>query len=245
MEKTPPIESGIPLVVGLPKHVVAAFGHTFDVNGLDDLSVKNGIASTAGFCSGLIVNDDNFQPYQHLGLEKTPESKYSFKDIDSFIVPLPEKVFLGAEDFEEVALKVLAREDIGYDALSEQLREEALICRMFLTTVKSFKKKLAERGMGHESVESVYRDIPLPHFIWICEISTREEYKRGNVLGEIIWDATRNSHEPDGWIAIHYPEKLMFDAGSALNQPQEIQTLNLTGAESYPLYRSNLEEIRS
>ena len=97
--------------------------------------------------------------------------------------------------------------------------------------------------MGNKLVEEVYRNLPLPHFIWVCEISQQSIYP-DNVLGEIIWDATRNAYEPDGWIALHYPEMLIVDRGSALNAPPDLVSFTLTDSTEYPIYRSNLRDVQ-
>jgi len=97
--------------------------------------------------------------------------------------------------------------------------------------------------MGSTLVEQIYRNLPLPHFIWVCEISHLTLYPE-RVLGEIIWDATRNAYEPDGWIALHYPETLIVDRGAALNGPPELLNFTLKEWSTYPVYRSNLEEIK-
>ena len=98
--------------------------------------------------------------------------------------------------------------------------------------------------MGNPLVEEMYRQLPLPHFVWVCELSNSVEYAAGNIFGEIIWDATRNVWETEGWIAIHYPESLLIDVGSALNGLQKIRNFDLTGGKNtYPMYRSNLKEL--
>jgi hypothetical protein len=96
--------------------------------------------------------------------------------------------------------------------------------------------------MGHVTAQGAYRNLPLPHFIWVCEISHASLYP-DKVLGEIIWDATRNAYEPGGWIALHYPEVLIADLGSALNGPQGLQKFDLDKSTPYPVYRSNLTVI--
>jgi hypothetical protein len=163
--------------------------------------------------------------------------------VESFVVPLPDKVFLPAEGFEKVATTILTGTQAGYQALSGQIASATPLLRLFLTTGQSFKKRLSERGMGHATAQEVYWNLPLPHFIWVCEISHASTYP-DKVLGEIIWDATRNAYEPDGWIALHYPEIIAFDAGSALNGPQRLEKFPLDHSTSYPVYRSNLKEIR-
>lgn len=171
------------------------------------------------------------------------ESDYEFKDIQSFVVPLAEKIFLPAESFQKVVTMILERQDLSYRTLSPTLAASPLLLRLFLTTGKSFKKRLTERGMGHPMVEGFYRNSPLPHFIWICEISHRDLYLEQQIWGEILWDATRNAYEPDGWIALHYPEILVVDNGSTLNRPQKLERLNLKDSRPYVVYHSNLEEI--
>jgi hypothetical protein len=59
--------------------------------------------------------------------------------------------------------------------------------------------------------------------------------------GEVLWDATRNEHEVDGWIAVHYPEFLALDLGSALNKFPLIKKFNLDSHTSYDPYKKNLE----
>jgi hypothetical protein len=96
--------------------------------------------------------------------------------------------------------------------------------------------------MGHDLVAAVYRDLPLPHFIWVCEVSNRTIYP-DKVLGEVIWDATRNPHEPKGFLAVHYPEILVFDWGSALNSESDLVQFDLGSGVEYPIYTHNLEEV--
>lgn len=99
------------------------------------------------------------------------------------------------------------------------------------------------RRMGNSVVEDTYRDIPLPHFVWVCEISTVDAFARHEIYGEILWDATRNAQEPNGWIALHYPEVFVADIGSALNGRQHLRRVDLKDSTTYPLYKSNLQEI--
>ncbi len=235
------IESGIPVLATVPGHVVVLNGHCSDFTNL--ASIKSATFTT-DFCTGVTVNDDNASPYQIVPEKSCGHQGVKFCDIQEIVVPLAEKIFLTAENFEKVVVKVLDDPRVGVETLSPALDKETLVLRMFLTTVKSYKKQLVINGKGDPQVQKTYRELPLPHFIWVCEISTPSEYAQGNVLGEIIWDATRNVWETEGWIAIHYPEVLLIDAGSALNGSQEIFTFSLTQAgKAYPMYRSNLKEV--
>jgi hypothetical protein len=241
------IESGFPVLACLADHVVVAFGHRSDYS-----ITPTGTATffTSEYNIAFVVNDDNEVPYQLLNKSGTisdagaQSSQYKFSDIQEFIVPLPETVFLPAESFKTVVTTILENDpDLGYRKLSPSLKNSRLVLRLLLTTGHSFKKHLASRKMGHPVVETAYRNIPLPYFLWVCEISTIDAYSSHQIHGEILWDATRNAYEPNGWIALHYPEILVLDLGSALNEHQSLGQFPLEHSVTYPVYRNNLESI--
>ncbi len=239
------IESGIPVLAGLKEHVLVAFGHR------SDFSIKpptSGTLFTSLYNNAFVVNDDNTIPYQILHRTKSvsgpQSSKYTFNDIIEFIAPLPEKVFLPAESFQTVVIAILEKSsEFAYKQLSPCLKNERLVLRLFLTTGKSFKQHLGTRQMGNPTVEEVYRNLPLPHFLWVCEISTVDAFSRHEAYGEILWDATRNEREPNGWIALHYPEILVVDSGYAFNREQEFERFDLNNSLTYPIFKHNLRAI--
>ena len=238
------IESGIPVLISLEKHVVVGFGHKSDYSA--GPSGAGGWIFSSSFNRSFVINDDNAVPYQLLHDKKSGaegESKFEFGDIRSFVAPLAERIFLPAESFQTVVTAILNRHETGYKALSPTLSASPLLLRLFLTSGKSYKRTLAERGMGSKTVETMYRNLPMPHFIWVCEISHASLFQNFQTLGEILWDATRNAYEPDGWIAVHYPEVLIVDVGSALNQKQDIRKFSLQKSVAYSVYRGNLKEI--
>ncbi|MDX2186718.1 MAG: hypothetical protein SFV32_07290 [Opitutaceae bacterium] len=246
------IESGFPVFAMLQGHVVVALGHHSDYTA--KLPTAKRFVKSSYFNRSFVVNDDNFFPYQRI--EPKPAivatktnpmiSGYSLEDVVAFSVPLPEKVFLAAEEFHALVDNLLSDHRMGIDAHSPILQNApVIIIRQFLTTCRSFKQHLQDRGMGSAVVRDVYYDIPLPHFIWVCELTTPNLYESGkqHVWGEVLWDATRNAHEPAGFIAVHYPEKLWIDAGSALNQSADINEWSIDKPTPYPLFRSNLLEL--
>ena len=244
------IESGIPVLAAFNNHVVVLFGHVSDYTALTSAHPESGcnFIYSSALNYAYVGNDDNGVPYQLIskGARQQRSLSYMSRPIDQieqFVAPLPEKVFLPAENFETLVNAILVRNDFGYITLSPIIASATPILRLFLTTGRSYKRRLTERGMGNALVEEIYRNLPLPHFIWVCEISHQSIYP-ANILGEIIWDATRNAHEPDGWIALHYPEVLIVDRGSALNCPPELVSFELTGSTPYPIYRSNLRDIQ-
>lgn len=240
------IESGLPLLVTVPGHVIVSYGHSSDYSRVWPVPAA-GFVYSSYFNRSFVVSDDNAFSYQLLretGPATAHDSKFKWADIEEFIVPLPEKVFLTADQAGKVIEILLRRPDTGIAAQSPALAGRKLMLRLFLTSSRSFKRRLYERGMGHATVATVYRNLPMPHFIWVCELADFDEYaKDKRVLGEVLWDATRNAHEPNGWIALHYPEKLIVDVGSAFNRPQEIAEFALGPIVSYSLFRSNLHSL--
>jgi hypothetical protein len=242
------IESGIPVILCSHNHAVVGFGHQSSYVREKIPQQRTNFSSC--FNHAFIINNDNCMPYQLLcetPLETSSalESQLSYKDIESFIVPLAEKIFLPAEAFQTLVTTFLDDPTFGYKKYSPTLTQnERLIFRLFLTSVQSFKKHLKNRGMGSNLVEEAYRNMPLPHFVWICEISTPDLYLQGKILGEIIWDATKNSYESMGCVAVHYPEVLLLDMGSALNKEQKFELFQLNGFTFYEVYRNNLKEVK-
>jgi hypothetical protein len=237
------VESGIPILAAFDSHVVVLFGHRSDYSNPAEANPVAGkpFIVSSQFNKAFVGNDDNGYPYQILNGAPGGMSK-QLADLRQFVAPLPERVFLPAESFHNVVTAILSRPDIGFKARSPIIAAAPPLLRMFLTSGKSFKRHLAERQMGSPTAEEVYRNLPLPHFIWVCEISHPDLYPR-QVWGEIIWDATRNAYEPDGWVALHYPEFLIVDWGSALNRRQDLILFSLPEPTAYPIYSNNLESL--
>jgi hypothetical protein len=242
------IESGIPIVAGLLNkgHAISLLGHVSDYC----LSLPAvGIGHSADYVTGWIANDDNHMPYQvvprvapvpgasgHLSL-------YLMHDIDSFVVPLYEKIYLSAEHIEKLALTVLNHAQYGLQPLSPSLPVADLVVRIFLTSSKSYK--CFRRGYPvSNQLDQLYLQLPMPKFIWVCELSTRALYPKGKVLGEILWDATANHHDPYAFLVIHYPEAIIVNNRDALTDDPGRFLLNdpLPVADAYDIYRNNLQE---
>lgn len=238
------IESGIPILAAFNNHVVVLFGHRSDFSShAASADPQQKILFSSGFNREFIGNDDNEFPYQALvDTVRTGSMNRPLSDVERFIAALPERVFLRAEGFEALVTNLLLESEVGFRKFSPTIARAKPILRMFLATGRSFKKRIANRGMGHRLVAEAYRNLPLPHFIWICEISHPEFYP-AKILGEVIWDATRNAYERDGWIAVHYPEFLALDAGAALNKPQNLVKFPLVAGVEYPIFENNLRRL--
>ena len=239
------VESGIPVLTSTSNHVVACFGHYSDYTKTVPGSLD--IVPSSFFNEGFIINDDNGVPYQQLcgssaSATGTPAA-ISLSQIEAFTAPLPARVFLAAEQFEAVASLLLQSAEFGIKSCSPTLDVKPVATRTFLTTGRSFKRHLDDRGMGNSRVFEIYRNMPLPHFIWVQELSTLDAYRSHRIYGEIIWDATRNVAEPSGWLALHYPEQLYVDSGSASNIERLVRKVDLDSSTDYPLMAHNLRAI--
>ena len=131
------IESGFPLLTTIDKHVFVTFGHTSEF-GTIPAPVTGKFRYTSCFNESLTICDDRCFPYQSLRRDSTRRtascSKVSFADINEFIVPLPEKVFLSAEAAQEAIENVLKDPETGIFKHSPSLAAGDLTLRLFLTS---------------------------------------------------------------------------------------------------------------
>jgi hypothetical protein len=238
------LESGLPLVVGLdPDHAVTTIGHTSDLS----LSLPAGQSFSDGYLTGLVINDDNSTPYQALprsGHEQrfatgSHLSDYRTSAIDSFVVPLYERIYLAAEDVERLALALVNDHLLG-PALARSLPLDDLVMRIFLTTSRAYKAERRRSPLPYD-LSRVYTQLPMPKFIWVSELSTKALYPDGKILGETIWDATASDGDYFSWLAIHYPELLLVN--DRTSGVAGISTRSFPGPQAYELYRHNLHWI--
>lgn len=193
------------------------------------------------------------------------------RDVTAFIVPLASRIVLPAEDFCAALARLMLAEvpAVAYnatdwekqmkpfrlDSASTALVGKGLTLRPFLTSCRNFKDELSRLGMGHSLVRDLYREMPLPHFIWVCEIRIAEEYgpDRNCCRGEILWDATVSRTERMGFLAVHYPDFFAYNrAATWENRPvtgphdiwvHEATDLPPRDFQPYPLSRSNLDTL--
>jgi hypothetical protein len=115
-----------------------------------------------------------------------------------------------------------------------------LVIRIFLTTSRGYKAGRRYAPLPH-GLSRLYTRLPMPKFIWVAELSTKALYPAGQVMGEVIWDATASDEDFFSWLIIHYPERLLVnDRVSAL---AGITERAFARPEPYNLYRHNLHEI--
>ncbi len=240
------VESGLPVVAGLSSHghAITVIGHVSDFSNIQ----PEAPGTSDQYLTGLVANDDNYMPYQVIRKDdsRLPGhwSDYKIEDIDFFIVPLYEKIHLSAEHVMKLTEVILTDRILGIDACSQVLKRSQLITRTFLTSSKSFKKFRRKKALLF-GISRVYAELAMPKFIWVCELSTPELYARGQVVGELIFDATANQYDRFAFLAIHYPDLLLLNDRSFLTDDPKrfsVHKVKFSGLSPYYCYINNLCE---
>ncbi|ADH86704.1 papain-like cysteine protease family protein [Desulfurivibrio alkaliphilus] len=242
------VESGLPVVAAMHgrQHAITIIGHRSDYT----LPVPKTPASSDIYLVGLIANDDNHLPY-HAIRKSDPKpddgywSKIKASEIDTFIVPLYEKIHLSAEHIIELSRHILSHEVFGLNACSKLLSPDEIITRTFLTSSKSFKRMRRGDAVPF-GISDVYCEMAMPKFVWVCEISTPELFKKGEIAGEILFDATANWLDRMAFLAIHYPDFfLLNDRDFLTDDPKRftIGNLDTDNIIPYRCYVNNLNKV--
>jgi hypothetical protein len=197
------VESGFPVLASYGGHVVTLIGHTINYN--KKIPAKKNKINSHEFLREYIVIDDNFYPYQLLGyrgkvnnygseyLKSSLKKEACIDGIITAVIPLPEKAFLTAEKAKKFASQLIPK----YTTTLKK-NNDKIVQRLFLTTGVSFKHRKKYNSVDVEKLKvtdpASFRilQVKMPHFIWVMELSTIDEYKKGTVSGEIIIDATGN-----------------------------------------------------
>ncbi len=223
------VESGLPVVAGLTRHshAITIIGHLSDFE-----NITPSLPSTSDhFLTGFIANDDNFMPYHAIRKnDPVPQghwSRYKIEDIDTFIVPLYEKIHLSAEHATTLLEAISSDAVIGINALSKLIRKNKIISRTFLTSSKSYKNFMRHNELPF-GISKVYREMEMPKFIWVCELTTLEFCREKRIVGEVIFDSTANPNDRFAFLALHYPDVLLLNDRSYLTNDPKRFSINRT-----------------
>jgi len=205
------VESGIPVIIGLVNgppttiaHAMICIGHSKIENQLIDnlveetytdpdiadkvVNKKLKVFDFDGIEKEFIFIDDNHPVYQKAFL-KTPAKYYNKVKWDTckithFIAPLYPKIYLEAYEAKSFAIRYL----LG--GLLPVVDNSEVFIRFYLTSSRSYKNEIALNPSVQDELKVIILETVMPKFIWITEISTKEDLKRNEALGLIIIDAT-------------------------------------------------------
>lgn len=175
--------------------------------------------STASGCEALIVIDDNIRPYSeyvfttgnknpYIMTVKRNDSAYQkIWTIDCFIAPLHKRMNMNAARAEQAVLELIKSPEINpckyfkectvpsNDEFKWGDKNNPLIYRLFLASSRHYRKERIEKHYNETECE-IYKlyclKVPLPQFVWVCELYDKEGYENNLAVGEIIIDATAN-----------------------------------------------------
>jgi hypothetical protein len=232
------VESGFPLFAALPsrEHAIAVIGY-----GLKDPDTKpfKKMRYSWDEVKSIVVVDDNFLPYLSVPHTKSLGPGYCTKDIDSFIVALPDKIFYPADAVDKLSpiLFKLAK------ALNLPSQNKTLI-RYFIATNSTFRKFIRERGSEFDpKLIQTIMALPFAKFIWIVELATAEDWAKGQISARAVLDATASLKDNcPFWLFHSRTAAFVFDRNlkGADGDPKAIRALKLSGMESTAFSRFDL-----
>ena len=233
------MESGIPVAVNLYPveggigHSVACIGHGKFNAGLEKKIEENEntkfsagnhrILNSADFYDEYVIVDDNKPVYS---IRKFGRFADGMKE-DSMVAPLYKHMFMEASQAYDVVSKILIHEDYGIERWAEGVLndKEDIVIRFFMASSASFKRFRIETLVGLAE-RVTYASIPMPRFVWVCELYRKEEYLRFvggedvkescspddlGAFAEIVIDATASARSMlGGLLLMHYPGKIAY-----------------------------------
>ena len=221
------VESGIPVALNLLPSGNIGSGHSIVCIGhgkLNDnlwgkaennkwISWKNRaschpIINSADLYDEYVIVDDNIPIYQCRNINEL-SALYLDMKLQNIAVPLYKRMFLDAPDASSIIRSVLHDEKIGIDVWTDKFLEknEDIVIRMFMASSHSLKN-FRVSTLKNEYIKATYAIIPMPRFVWVCELYRKSDYNNLEAFGEIVIDATSTAsigNDLKNIIMMHYP----------------------------------------
>jgi hypothetical protein len=251
------IESELPVITGIPEHVVVVIGHTYD----DGTRFNQGIHSMSEAVDSFIAHDDAAGPYQKLRVGTRPPNKKKGEsiefltlrgeEVDVFIVSFPKRVHMYWEDARDTArlwideINQYATGILELDGITIWDRDdiESLVLRSYLRLSSDFKADLLApkpEKQRNWQIIARYKCMQMPKYIWVVELSRNSDlvgisFDDRKIRGEIILDSTGNRHVPEETLLAFHLDGKMFIPRKA-EKPAELIVVDSTPYS--PLLRS-------
>ena len=271
------LESGMPVAVGLDYgaigHSIVCIGHGKCTKDLSNIPVENTSSmhddgvyyiDSANLHNNYIFQDDSKSPYIIFEKSQTDDNSIiiNHRDvrINSIVAPLYRRMYMDAVAAKTVILKILAHPRYTpYPKQSNskksinigQATENPLIIRLFIASSRHFKESRL-KSLKNNFLYELYQEIPLPNFIWVCELYSKESYVDEKPFGEIILDATSpaQGNPLDSCLMICYPERVIaknIDGSSMFNKEFDpMDWINMPNSFSnymFNAYKRNLNFV--
>lgn len=223
------IESGIPVAVNLTPisiagtaHSLVCIGHGKAKSELIKKAYKKRwiawgdrknaypIINSADFYDDYVVVDDNQPVYQVRSFDNL--SLFSDMKVENLAVPLYKRMFLDAPNAYTIIRSLLHSEMFGIEEWAGDFLEkgENVIIRLFMASSRSYKDYRIHT-LNDIYVKQLYTLIPMPRFIWVCELYRMNDYERLSAFGEVVIDATSAPNRGHrSLIMMHYPKVIAY-----------------------------------
>lgn len=255
------IESGIPVAINLVPIGITGTGHSMVCIGhgeaKEELKAKaykkrwlswaerdtaHPLINSADFYDDYVVVDDN-QPIYHVRNFKKL-SLYSDMRIENLAVPLYKRMFLDAPNAFVTIRSLLHSKEFGINEWANDFLQqgENVIIRMFMASSRSYKK-FRMNTLKDTFVKHLYTLIPMPRFVWVCELYRIDDYDKLLAFGEVVIDATSAPNRGHrSLILMHYPKMIAY------RNPDQTEVgfdemAELMKDDLFPGYRENLDKI--
>jgi hypothetical protein len=190
------IESGFPIALAIEGkdfgHAVVCIGRkSIPKNTILDQEPSNLYGHTVyvwnKYINYFVSNDDNMPPYSVFDFNKPCahyKEKWGKTEITSMIVPLHPKIYVEAEKAIQLS---------NYTVLQEGTLDTPVI-KTFLTTSRSFKEYVQKNKDVGLDEKWVLLQMDTPKFLWVTEVSTKEEFMKDKVNQILLIDSTADSN---------------------------------------------------
>lgn len=228
------VESGIPIVAAMrnKEHAISIIGHGNIAKAMDFKNKEHRLSfiPTRLLINSLIVNDDNCLPFKKINFSNN--EKYNINDIDAFVVPLYEKMYLNAENVLKFYPFIVKNSFLS-------IPKDTLVARVYMTSSKSYKREIHSHKNLPLNMLKAQLELPMPKFVWIIELSTPVQYDLQMVDYRWIIDSTANQYETMPFIFIHDKKKMIINDRAFAQQIFEYDFKDII--KPYTLYTNNLK----
>lgn len=257
------IESGIPVAINLAPiennesgHSVVCIGHGSSKKKLLQMAKKkkwiswenrqvcHPLINSADFFDEYAIVDDNQAVYQIRQFDNL--SQYPNMKVKNIAVPLYKRMFLDAPDAATIARSILHdNEFYGIHLWCNKFLEhqEDVVVRLFMASSHSLKEFRCKSLFG-EYAKEAYAIVPMPRFVWVCELYRVSDYDNLGAFGEIVIDATSApSRSYRSLILVHYPGMI------GVRYPEQTESIfddviEVDNDGLFPGFGKNLQKIK-
>ncbi len=223
------IESGIPVAVNLAPvgfvgagHSIVCIGHGAYNKNLKKVASKkrwiswadrenaHPIIDSADFYDSYVIVDDNQPIYQLRNFEQL--SVYSDMRVENLAIPLYKRMFMDAPNAHAAIRSLLNSEQYGINKWAEDFlnHNENVVIRVFMASSSGYKD-FRTSTIKDIYIKQLYALIPMPKFVWVCELYRENDYDDLMAFGEIVIDATSAPNKGHkSLIMMRYPNVIAY-----------------------------------